>query len=165
VNRLPLVVVGLVGLVAGGAIGMVAFEEDTKTVTSPPQVVTNNQTRTKTVRSGGGGGKTVTRTQTVTAPAQSYSAPGDAGGGGPVRTVSGERTFTGKDFKVIGTLKVKQNSVLDWTNDGNVFSVISQTQLHVTSTKKKGSVRLYKGSYPEFRIGAIGRWTVKIRPR
>jgi hypothetical protein len=79
--------------------------------------------------------------------------------------VRGVQSFSGKDFRQLGTLEVKKNSTLDWTNSGRVFSVISQTQLHVSSTKKKGSVRLYKGSYPQFRVAAVGRWTLKITPR
>jgi hypothetical protein len=163
VNRLPLVVVGLVGLVAGGAIGMAAFGEDTKTVTSPPQVVTNTQTRTKTV--GKGRARTVTRTQTVTTQAPSSGAPGEPGAGGGSTNVKGARTFTGKDFKQFGTLKVKKTSTVEWTNTGRVFSVISQTQLHVSTTKKKGSFRLFAGSYENFRIAALGRWKVTITPR
>jgi hypothetical protein len=165
-SRLPLIVAGLVGLVAGGAIGMSAFGEDTKTETATT-VVTQEKTQTKTVRKGSSGGrppKVTTRTQTVTVPEPSTGGPGE-GGGGPVRTVSGEKSYNGKGFKQFGTLKVKKNSVLEWTNSGRVFSVISQTQLHVSSTKKRGSVRLFKGSYPQFRVAAIGSWTLKIKPR
>jgi hypothetical protein len=46
-----------------------------------------------------------------------------------------------------------------------VFSVISQTALHVSSQEKKGSARLFRGTYPDFRVGAIGRWRLTIKPR
>jgi hypothetical protein len=169
VNRLPLVVVGLVGLVAGAvAGGATGLFEDTKTKTVPTTVVQTN-TKTKTVRRGGGRAasgavRTVTRTKTVTAPAP-YSAPGETTPGGPTTTVNGTRTFTGKDTKNFGTLKVKKRSTLQWTNTGQVFSVISQTQLHVSSQKKKGSVRLFEGTYYNFRVAAVGRWKVTITPR
>jgi hypothetical protein len=35
----------------------------------------------------------------------------------------------------------------------------------VSSTKKKGTVKLYKGSYFNFRVAAVGRWKVTITPR
>ena len=170
VNRLPIVIVGLVGLVAGviagGAIGV--FEDDSKTVTAT-SVATQVETKTRTVRRGGGGGngqpvRTVTRTQTVTAP-RAYTPPGEAGPSGPTTTVEGARTFTGKDTKNFGTIRVKKRSTLEWTNTGQVFSVISQTQLHVSSQKKKGSVRLFEGTYHNFRVAAVGRWKVTIKPR
>jgi hypothetical protein len=158
---LPLLAVGLLGLIAGGAIGAVAIGGDTKTETAT-SVATTIKTNTRTV-----GGKsrvrTVTRTRTVTTPAP--SAPGEDGTGGPVRTVRGTQTFSGNGFKRLGTIKVAKRSVLEWTNSGRVFSVISRSALHVSSTKKKGSVNLYPGSYQDFRVAAIGRWTVKIRPR
>lgn len=163
-NRLSLVIVGIVGLVAGGAIGMAAFGEDTKTVTSPPQVVTNTKTRTKTVGKASRQ-RTVTRTRTVTTPAPSSAAPGEPGTGGGSTTVSGTRTFNGKDFKQFGTLRVRKKSTVEWTNSGRVFSVISQHQIHASTTKKKGSFRLFEGSYENFRIAALGRWKVTITPR
>jgi hypothetical protein len=168
VNRLPLIIVGLVGLVVGGVVGAAAIGGDTKTETDTT-VATQVQTKTKTVRRGGGASargpvKTVTQTKTVTAP-QPYRAPGEAGPSGPTTTVEGARTFTGKDTKNFGTLKVKKRSTLEWTNTGQVFSVISQTQLHVSSQKKKGSVRLFEGTYYNFRVAAVGRWKVTITPR
>lgn len=167
-NRLPLVVAGLVGLVAGAvAGGVTGVFEDTKTETAPPETVVQNKTKTKTVRRGSKAAapRVVTRTQTVTVPGTSSADPGDAGATAPVRTVTGTKSFTGKDFKQFGTLKVNRTSTMKWTNSGNVFSVISQTALHVSSTKKKGSVVLYKGSYPQFRVAAIGRWKFTLTPR
>jgi hypothetical protein len=171
-NRLPLIVAGLVGLVAGGVVGAVALGGDTETKTEPT-VVTELKTQTKTVRRGAGRGangaaqapRVVTRTQTVTVPENPSAGPGETGGGGPTRTVSGTQTFTGKDFKQFGTLKLKRTSTMRWTNTGNVFSAISQTALHISSTKKKGQVTMYKGSYPQFRIAAIGRWKFTLTPR
>lgn len=161
-----MILMGLLGLVIGGLIGATALGGDTKTETLPGEVVTNNKTVTRTVGRGGqkSGGRTVTRVRTVTAPAPS-PAPGEVPAGQPVRSVKGTRVFTGKGFKRLGTLKVAKRSVMEWTNTGTVFSVISQTVLHVSSKEKKGSARLFEGTYPDFRVGAIGRWTLKIRPR
>ena len=168
-NPVPLVIVGLVGLVAGAAAGgALGVFEDTKTETAAPTTVVQTKTKTKTVRRGGGGAasgavRTITRTTTVRAP-QPYSPPGEAGPSGPRTTVDGTRTFTGKDTKNFGTLRVKKRSTLEWTNTGQVFSVISQTQLHVSSQKKKGSVRLFEGTYYNFRVAAVGRWKLTIKP-
>jgi hypothetical protein len=167
VNRLPLVIAGVVGLIAGGVIGAVAIGGDTKTETATT-VVTDVQTKTKTVRRGGGSGgaarvKTVTRTQTVTAP-ESYQAPGESPSGAPRTVVTGTKSFTGKNTRNFGTLKVKNKSKFTFTNTGPVFSVISQSQLHVSTEKKKGSFTLYPGTYQEFRVAAVGRWKVTITP-
>jgi hypothetical protein len=166
-DRLPLIAVGVVGLIVGGAIGAAAFGgDDTKTEAAQTVTNTTTNTQTKTVRAGSRKAKTVTRVRTVTSPSSS-STPraGDEPGGGPTRTVQGEQTFSGNGFKRIGTLKIKKRSVMEWTNTGRVFSVISQTALHVSSQKKKGTARLYQGTYPDFRVAAIGRWTLTIRPR
>jgi hypothetical protein len=167
-NRMPLIVVGVLGLIVGGVIGAVALGGDTSTETLPPEVVTNVQTRTKTVGKGGSvPTKTVTRTKTVTTPAPASSSPGEFGTNttGKTEKVSGTKTFRGKGTKEYGTLTLKQNSNLNWTNSGKVFSVISATQIHVSSTKHKGSVKMYKGSYENFRVAAIGNWTMTLTPR
>jgi hypothetical protein len=169
-NRPQLAIVAVVGLIAGAAAGGALFGGDTKTESvtqTTTTVVTKGKTRTKTVRRGGGGGsasvKTVTRT--VTNSSQPYVAPGEEAPGGGRTVVKGSKTFTGKNTKNFGTLRLAQDSTLNWTNTGQVFSIISQTQLHVSSTKKKGSVRLYKGSYFNFRVAAVGNWKVTITPR
>jgi hypothetical protein len=164
-DRLPLIAVGVIGLIAGGAIGAAALGGDTKTETSPPEVVTNTKTQTKTVRSGNRRARTVTRVRTVTAPSSTPSPRAGEEGGGPTRTIQGSQSFSGNGFKRLGTLRIKRRSVMEWTNSGRVFSVISQTALHVSSEKKKGTARLYQGTYPDFRVAAIGRWTLNIRPR
>jgi hypothetical protein len=158
-----LAALGLLGVAVGVVVGAVAIGGDTKTETAT-QVVTTIKTNTRTVGKGSSSKvRTVTRTRTVTTPAPS-SAPGETGGG-RVRTVRGTQVFTGKGFKRLGTIKVPKRSVLEWTNDGRVFSVISQSALHVSSTKKKGTAPLYEGTYPDFRVAAVGHWTVKIVPR
>jgi hypothetical protein len=162
-SRLPLIAVGVLGLIVGGAIGAAALSGDTKTDTAT-QVVTEIETNTRTV------GKksktrTVVRTRTVTTPSSGGSElPGDTGSAGPVRKIKGTQTFSGKGFKRLGTIKVAKSSTIQWTNDGRVFSVISQTALHVSSTKHKGTVKLFRGTYPDFRVAAIGHWTLKIVP-
>jgi hypothetical protein len=168
-NRVQMVIVGAIGLVVGLIAGGALLGGDTKTETQAAQVktttVTQGKTRTKTVRAGGTARvKTVTRT--ITKSSAPYVAPGETAPGGGGRTVvQGAKTFTGKDTKNFGTLKLDKDSTLNWTNTGQVFSIISQTQLHVSSTKKKGSVKLYKGSYFNFRVAAVGRWKVTITPR
>jgi hypothetical protein len=162
-------IVGVIGLIAGVVVGGAAFGGDTTTKTLPPEVktttVTKGKTRTKTVRSRGGAAAVKTVTRTVTRSSQPYVAPGETPPGGGRTVVNGAKTFTGKNTKNFGTLKLSQDSTLNWTNTGQVFSIISQTQLHVSSTKKKGTVKLYKGSYFNFRVAAVGRWKVTITPR
>jgi hypothetical protein len=162
-------IVGVIGLVAGVAAGGAVFGGDTKTEsvtqTTTTVVTKGGGTRTKTVRAGGTA-RVRTVTRTITKSSQPYVAPGETTPGGGGRTVvNGAKTFTGKDTKNFGTLKLDKDSTLNWTNSGSVFSIISQTQLHVSSTKKKGSVKLYKGSYFNFRVAAVGRWKVTITPR
>jgi hypothetical protein len=167
-NRMPFVVVGVLGLIVGGIVGAVALGGDTTTKTLPPEVVTNVQTRTKTVGKGGASAtKTVTRTRTVTTPASGGSSPGEFGTNttGRVERVSGAKTYRGKGFKEFGTLRLKKNSTLNWTNTGRVFSLISAQQIHVSSTKKKGTTKLFKGDYVNLRVAAIGSWTMTITPR
>jgi hypothetical protein len=168
-NRVQMAIVGVIGLIVGVVAGGAVFGGDTKTEsvtqTATTVVTKGGGTRTKTVRAGGTARvKTVTRT--ITKNSQPYVAPGETTPGGGGRTVvQGTKTFTGKNTKNFGTLKLDKDSTLNWTNTGQVFSIISQTQLHVSSTKKKGSVKLYKGSYFNFRVAAVGRWKVTIIPR
>jgi hypothetical protein len=164
-SRLPLIAIGVLGLIVGGAIGAVALSGDTTTETAT-QVVTRIETNTRTVGRGKAKTKTVVRTRTVTTPASGSSGPpGESGSSGPVRRIKGTQTFSGKGFKRLGTIKVAKNSLMQWTNTGRVFSVISQFALHVSSTKKKGTAKLFRGTYPDFRVAAIGNWTLKIVPR
>jgi hypothetical protein len=168
VSRLPLIIVGVVGLVVGAVAGGAIIGGDTKTeqvTETTTTVVTKNtgKVRTRTVRRGGGAAKT--RTVTVTRTVEPYSEPGQAPPGAGRTVVNGTKTITGKGTKNFGTLKLGQNSTLNWTNSGAVFSIISESQLHVSSTKKKGSTRLYKGSYFNFRVAAVGNWKITISPR
>jgi len=169
-NRVQMVIVGVIGLVVGVVAGGALLGGDTKTESvtqTTTTVVTKGggKTRTKTVRAGGAA-RVRTVTRTITKSSTPYVAPGETTPGGGGRTVvQGAKTFTGKDTKNFGTLKLDKDSTLNWTNTGQVFSIISQTQLHVSSTKKKGSVKLYKGSYFNFRVAAVGRWKVTITPR
>jgi hypothetical protein len=170
-NRVQMAIVGVIGLIVGVVAGGAVFGGDTKTESvtqTTTTVVTKGKTKTKTVRRGGGAAAVKTVTRTITKNSGPYVAPGETapGGGGGGRTVvNGTKVFTGKNTKNFGTLKLDKDSTLDWTNTGQVFSIISQTQLHVSSTKKKGSVKLYKGSYFNFRVAAVGRWKVTITPR
>jgi hypothetical protein len=167
-NRVQMAIIGAIGLVVGVIAGGAVFGGDTKTEsvtqTTTTVVTKNSGTKTKTVRAGGTPRvKTVTRT--ITKSSAPYVAPGETTPGGGRTVVQGTKTLTGKDTKNFGTLKLGQDSTLNWTNTGQVFSIISQTQLHVSSTKKKGSIKLYKGSYFNFRVAAVGRWKITIVPR
>jgi hypothetical protein len=168
-NRVQMAIVGVIGLIVGVVAGGAVFGGDTKTESvtqTTTTVVTKGGTRTKTVRRGSSAAAVKTVTRTITKSSQPYVAPGETTPGGGGRTVvQGAKTFTGKDTKNFGTLKLDKDSTLNWTNTGQVFSIISQTQLHVSSTKKKGSVKLYKGSYFNFRVAAVGRWKITITPR
>lgn len=168
-NRVQMALIGVIGLVVGVIAGGAVFGGDTKTEsvtqTTTTVVTKNGGTKTKTVRARGAA-KVKTVTRTITKNSGPYVAPGETTPGGGGRTVvQGTKTLTGKDTKNFGTLKLASDSTLNWTNTGQVFSIISQTQLHVSSTKKKGSVKLYKGSYFNFRVAAVGRWKITIVPR
>jgi hypothetical protein len=161
-ERWALPLIGLVGLGVGLLIGVVATGDgDTKTTTTT--VVSTTSTggaqKTRTIRRRGRT-RTVVRTRTVT-----VAGGGGGGGGSPVAVPGGGRAFSGRGAKTIGTLRVPKKSTILWTNKGDVFTLLSERQIHVSSSKSSGTATLERGTYTNFRVAAIGRWTMRIIPR
>jgi hypothetical protein len=160
-ERWALPLIGLVGLGAGIAIG-IAASGDGETETATTTVVSTRTAapggeRVRTVRRRGRTRtRTVVRTQTVTVAGS---------GGGSVAVPTSGSTFSGRNGKTIGTVRIPRRSAIRWTNDGEVFTVLSERQIHVSSNKSSGSATIERGTYPEFRVAAIGRWTIRITPR
>jgi len=78
------------------------------------------------------------------------------------------QTFSGNGGKSLGTIKVPTESVLEWTTDGALFQVFTSsgdTPAPVNSQGGSGNAVLSKGDYDEFKVNALGNWTMKIRPR
>jgi hypothetical protein len=161
-ERWAIPLVGLLGIGAGIAIGIATAGDDETKTTTTTVVSTATQggaQKTRTVRRRGRTKvRTVVRTQTVTVET-------GGGGGGSVSVPSGGRSFSGRNGKTIGTVHVSKKSSIIWTNKGDVFTVLSQRQIHVSSNKGSGRATLERGTYPEFRVAAIGRWTLRIVPR
>jgi hypothetical protein len=150
---------GLVGLGIGVTIGAVASgdgDTETTTTTVVSTATERGAARTRTVRRRGRT-RTVVRTQTVTVVGES--------GGGSVSVPSGGRSFSGRNGRSIGTLRVPSRSTIEWTNKGDVFTVLSERQIHVSSNKSSGRATLERGTYSEFRVAALGSWTLRIVPR
>jgi hypothetical protein len=156
----------LIGLVIGGALGIaVAGGDDGDSTVTDTKTVVSTQTKTRTVRRGGRTGssraKTVVRTQTQTV----ATDPDRPSKGVKKEESGGTRTFTGSGTKNLGLMRVPRKSTITWKNSGQVFSVISETQIHVSSRKKTGRETLPRGTYRKFRVAALGKWTMKIIPR
>ena len=80
----------------------------------------------------------------------------------------GVRTFSGNGGKNLGTIKVSRESVLEWTSEGALFQIFSssiEAPAPVNSQGGSGDTVLSEGDYDEFKVNALGNWTIKIRPR
>jgi len=75
------------------------------------------------------------------------------------------QSFSGNGGKSFGTISIPADSVLEWTNDGDVFQVFSSDEVPVNSRGKRGDTVLFKGKYRKFQVNAVGNWTIEIRPR
>lgn len=73
--------------------------------------------------------------------------------------------FAGNGAKNLGTVKIPTESLLEWTNDGNVFQVLTAEEVPVNSQGRRGDTVLDEGSYKKFQVNAVGNWKVEIRPR
>jgi len=83
-------------------------------------------------------------------------------------TPDGVQTFSGNGGKNLGTIKVSTDSVLEWTSEGALFQIFSSSidaPAPVNSQGGSGDTVLSKGDYDEFKVNALGNWTIKIRPR
>jgi hypothetical protein len=89
------------------------------------------------------------------APAPSASSTGGSG-----------KSFSGNGGKNLGTITVARDSVLKWTNDGDIFQMWDDDfGFNVNSQGHSGDTALSAGTYKNVTVNAIGNWTIQIVPR
>jgi hypothetical protein len=153
-------VVGVLGLVVGGAIGIAASSGSDTDTTTVVRTETSTRTKTKTVRrvrTVRTGGRTVVRTQT-----QAQRRLPRA------RKVFGGQNLSGQGPMFLGIIGVAKTSVLRWSNSGGNFAITTQNKGRlVNSRARSGSRILRRGSYMAFTVKTkpSSKWTVKIRER
>ncbi len=93
-------------------------------------------------------------------PIEPADDPEPSGGSG-----SGQ-SFSGNGSKNIGTIEISEESVLEWTNDGELFQMWdADFGLHVNSQGDSGDTVVAPGTYTKVEVNALGNWTIEIRPR
>jgi hypothetical protein len=76
------------------------------------------------------------------------------------------QTFTGNGGKNLGTIEVAEESLLEWTNDGDIFQIFGDDiAIMVNSQASSGDTVVPAGSYSNVSVNAIGNWTITIGPR
>lgn len=88
--------------------------------------------------------------------------------GGPVPQPAAQ-SFSGNGVKSLGTITVPADSNLNWTNDGELFSVFgglgSANYIAINSQARNGSSAVSKGTYRNVQVNALGNWTITIIPK
>jgi hypothetical protein len=79
-------------------------------------------------------------------------------------------TFSGSGSKNIGTVRVQQESILEWTNNdepGFRYIVIYDDNfgISVDSEAASGDTVVPAGTYPNVYVSGGTSWTITIRPR
>jgi hypothetical protein len=77
---------------------------------------------------------------------------------------SGSR-FSGNGGKNLGTIRVAKESVLTWTNTGDIFQIYSDEGIPANSQAHRGTTVLDAGTYHHFQVNAIGSWTISIKAK
>jgi hypothetical protein len=76
------------------------------------------------------------------------------------------KNYVGEDSKTIGTIVVKQTSVLHWSTDSVVFQLWDVGQkIRVRTQEHAGRVTLSPGVYRKVSVIAFGRWLITISPK
>lgn len=84
----------------------------------------------------------------------------------PAPPSSAVQSFSGNGGKVLGTINVRHDSTLLWTDDGDFFATNDdEDAIGVDSSGHSGSSFLAPGSYRNVSINAVGNWTMKIVPK
>jgi FlaG/FlaF family flagellin (archaellin) len=73
--------------------------------------------------------------------------------------------FSGNGGKNLGTIVIAHTSIMSWTNDGMIFSILTDSDVPVNSQAHKGTTVLDPGRYQHFQINAMGNWTITIKRR
>ncbi|HEX8065916.1 MAG TPA: hypothetical protein VF520_05270 [Thermoleophilaceae bacterium] len=95
-----------------------------------------------------------------------FEVSGGGGGSRPSAPNESGQSFSGNGGKNLGRVKVATDSVLRWTNDGDVFQIFDdEGGLFVNSQAHEGDTAVAAGTYTNVQINAIGNWTIQIQPR
>jgi hypothetical protein len=160
-HQWALVAVGIVGLLIGVGIGLLAGSSGGGTQTqtnageAPPRAVTHTVTRTSAPRT-----KVLVRTHTVTVTTPAATPPAGEGGAGG--------SYAGTGTKTVGTVEVPRESTLRWTCEGGCtrFSIFNspedENSISLSSGGHGGSAQLAAGTYHEVRVVTGGVWTLRI---
>lgn len=138
------IVLGLVG--CGGTKIVTTTTTNTATLS-----LTNTTTQSYTVTKYRQQAPTVTVVHTTTS-----TVPASVGAG---------LSFSGNGGESLGTIHVPTDSVLEWTNDGGVFTVQDTTDaIFVNSQGSSGRSSVSAGTYHDVAVNAVGNWTIHIVP-
>lgn len=131
------------------AIGLAACGSSTTTTSSTTITHTATDTLTHTVKLSSI--PPVTTTTTVTTTVTTLPVPSSS--------------FSGNGGENLPTIHVSQPSLLQWTNDGSLFSITSPSdEIFVNSQGSSGSSQVQPGTYTGVSVNADGNWTIKIVP-
>jgi len=97
----------------------------------------------------------------------------ESGSGGTEEPRSAQRTrrFSGNGSKNIGTVKVTDDAVMEWTHRTDGEAILGFTaydadfNLSVDSKARRGTTALEPGTYRSIDVAADGDWTITIRGR
>ena len=74
--------------------------------------------------------------------------------------------YLGRNSKVLGTIVVKQASVLHWATDSVVFQLWDKgRRIKVRTQDHAGTVKLAAGTYSKVQVIAFGNWLITISPK
>jgi TolA-binding protein len=76
-----------------------------------------------------------------------------------------EQSFSGNGGKNLGSITVPSDSVLEWTNDGEIMQIFDdEMAIGVNSQGHEGDTVVPAGTYENVEVNAMGNWTITIRP-
>ena len=88
----------------------------------------------------------------------------------PSRKPQKTRRFSGNGSKNIGTIKVTDDAVLNWTHSESgdlAFFTINDAEfgINVSSDARKGRSALEPGTYKSVDVSGTGDWTITVKGR
>lgn len=75
------------------------------------------------------------------------------------------KSYSGNGLKNLGSVRVAADSTLRWTNDGAIFQIFTDQDVLANSQASRGNTFLGQDTYTNFKVNAVGNWTIKITPR
>lgn len=148
-RKSTIVVAAAMALAGCGSTKLVtttAYQTATETTTA---VITNTDTVTHVRRLSSIPPVTTTQTttQTITTAPQPTSS------------------FSGNGGENLGTLHIRSDSTIHWTDDGGLFAFSDSTDgIFVNSEGSGGTSEVASGTYTGVSVNASGNWTIQIVP-